>query len=69
VKFISYPVVNRYASVDEAVADARPLFGDGWDESGARQQLEAMLVRDGDDLVYDSGLSVSGIAHWQPRTI
>src|SRR5690348_6771185 len=30
VNFISYPVVNRYATFDEAVADARPLFGDGW---------------------------------------
>jgi SAM-dependent methyltransferase len=67
VKFISYPVVNRYATFDEAVADARPLFGDGWDESGAREQLKDMLVRNGDELVYDSGLSISGIAHWQPR--
>jgi len=67
VNFISYPVVNRYATFDEAVADARPLFGDGWDESGAREQLKQMLVRDGDELVYDSGLSVSGITHWQPR--
>jgi hypothetical protein len=67
VRFISYPVVNRYSSLDEAVADCRPLFGDGWDDSGAREQLDRMLVRDGDELVYDSGLSVSGIAHWQPR--
>jgi SAM-dependent methyltransferase len=67
VKFISYPVVNRYASFEEAVADARPLFGDGWDESGAREHLKEMLVPDGDELVYDSGRSLSGIAHWQPR--
>ena len=69
VTFISYPVVNRYASFDEAVADSRPLFGDTWDESGARNELEKMLVRDGDELVYDGGVSVSGIAHWRPRTI
>jgi SAM-dependent methyltransferase len=69
VKFLSYPVVNRYASFEDAVADARPLFGDGWDESGALEQLKEMLVRDGDELVYDSGLSVSGIAHWPPRRI
>jgi Methyltransferase domain len=67
VKFISYPVVNRYASFEEAVADVRPMFGDGWDESGAREQLKEMLVRDGDELMYDSGVSLSGIAHWQPR--
>lgn len=68
VTFISYPVVNRYASFEEAVADSRPLFGDTWDESGARAELEKMLVREGDELVYDGGVSVSGIAHWRPRT-
>lgn len=68
VTFIRYPVINRYSSFEEAVADCRPLFGDGWDESGAGTRLEQMLVRDGDELVYDGGESVSGIAHWQPRT-
>ena len=68
VTFVRYPVVNRYASFEDAVADCRPLFGDGWVESGAREQLEGMLVREGDELVYDGGESVSGIAHWQPRT-
>ena len=68
VTFIGYPVVNRYASFEEAVADCRPLFGDGWDESGARDELEKMLVRDGGELVYDAGFSVSGVAHWRPRS-
>jgi SAM-dependent methyltransferase len=67
VKFISYPVANRYRSLDEAVADTRPLFGAGWDEIEGRRQLEQMLARDGDELVYDSGMTISGIAHWQPR--
>jgi len=49
------------------VADCRPLFGDGWEEPKTRQALAHMLVRDGDELVYDSGVTVSGIAHWQPR--
>jgi len=66
VTFISYPVVNRYASFDEAVEDCAPLFGDGWNEHVATE-LQKMLVRDGDELVYDGGVSVSGIAHWQPR--
>ena len=68
VKFISYPVVNRYASFDEAVADVVPLFGAGWDEVDGPRRLREMLVVDGDELVYDSGQSVSGIAHWRPRT-
>src|SRR5256885_8696686 len=66
VKFISYPVVNRYASFEEAVEDSAPLFGDGWDDSVA-DELRSMLAREGDELVYDGGVSISGIAHWQPR--
>ncbi len=67
VRFMTYPVVNRYRSLDEAVADCMPLFGDGWNEADARRELGAMLVRDGDELVHDGGMSVSGVAHWQPR--
>jgi SAM-dependent methyltransferase len=68
VKFITYPVINRYRGLDEAVADCRPLFGDRWDEDAAVRILKEILVPDGDELVYDSGLSLSGIAHWQPRS-
>ncbi len=67
VTFVRYPVTNRYRSLDEAVADSRPLFGDSWEEPKTREALAEMLVRDGDELVYDGGISVSGIAHWQPR--
>ena len=66
VTFVRYPVVNRYRSFEEAVADSRPLFGEGWSEHAAAE-LQRMLVRDGDELVYDGGVTVSGIAHWQPR--
>jgi hypothetical protein len=66
VKFVSYPVVNRYASLDAAIEDCALVFGDGWD-GAALTELERMLVKDGDELVYDGGVSVSGIAHWQPR--
>jgi len=68
VRFISYPVVNRYSSFEEAVEDSAPLFGDAW-SGAAEAELRRMLMRDGDELVYDGGLSVSGIAHWQPRRI
>lgn len=64
--FISYPVVNRYRSLEDAFADAAPLFGDGWNDAVAAE-LQRMLVQDGDELVYDGGQAVSGIAHWQPR--
>ena len=68
VTFVSYPVVNRYASIDDAIEDSAALFGDGWDDR-ARAELERMLVPDGDELIYDGGVSFSGIAHWQPRPI
>jgi hypothetical protein len=66
VTFISYPVVNRYASFDEAVEDCAPLFGEGWDDS-VSAELRKMLTPDGDELMYDGGVSVSGIAHWRPQ--
>ena len=66
VTFISYPVANRYASFEEAVDDSAPLFGEGWNED-VEQELRKMLARDGDEWVYDGGVSFSGIAHWQPR--
>ena len=69
VTFVRYPAVNRYRSLDEAVADCKPLFGEGWEEPRTRRLLEEMLVRDGDELVYDGGVTVSGVAHWQPRKI
>jgi hypothetical protein len=30
--------------------------------------LEEMLVRDGDELVFDSGVALSGVAHWRPQS-
>ncbi len=68
VAFIRYPIINRYINLDEALADCRPFFGDAWDEARARPVLEQMLVRDGDEFVYDCGVMRSGVAHWQPRT-
>jgi SAM-dependent methyltransferase len=66
VKFIRYPVVNRYLDFDEALADARALVGEAWDEARGRAMLEEMLVSDGDELVFDSGTALSGVAHWRP---
>ena len=68
VTFIRYPVVNRYADVEEAMTDCRMFIGDGWDEARARNLLEEMLTKDGDHLVIDSGIALSGIAHWRPAT-
>jgi hypothetical protein len=52
--------------MDEAVADCSALFGDGWDERAARDELERLLRRDGEELVFDGGLALSGVAHWRP---
>lgn len=67
VDFIRYRVVQRYADIDEAVSDCRPLLGKDWDEAKMRSMLAEMLAREGDELVFDGGLTLSGVAHWQPR--
>src|SRR5579864_5899410 len=66
VKFLSYNSVTRYANLDEALADARALVGDGWDEAIGRPMLEELLTSDGGELVFDGGTVLSGVAHWQP---
>jgi SAM-dependent methyltransferase len=68
VTFIRYPVFNRYSDIDEALADSRALVGEGWDEACGRAMLEEMLVRDGGELVFDSGVALSGVAHWRPQS-
>lgn len=68
VSFFSYPILTRYSDLEEAVADARALYGHGWDERAARATLQEILSRDGDGLVFDGGTAVSGVAHWKPKT-
>jgi methyltransferase family protein len=67
VSFQRYQSVSRYADMDEAVADTRSVVGEGWDEAKGRAMLEKMLAREGDELVYDGGPVLTGVAHWQPR--
>ena len=38
VTFLSYPIMTRYADMDEALADCRALYGEGWDE--ARRKVD-----------------------------
>jgi hypothetical protein len=66
VTFLRYAVTTRYAGIDEALDDCRALFGEGWDEVAARQVLAEILRPEGDQLVFDGGTAVSGVAHWQP---
>src|ERR1700730_13293462 len=68
VDFIRYPIVQRYEDIDEALADCRPLVGAGWDEAKARAILQEVLVEENGELVFDGGLTLSGIAHWRPQT-
>jgi hypothetical protein len=68
VDFIRYPIVTRYSSMDEALADSRALFGEGWDEMRARTVLDEVLNKDDGELVFEGGLALSGVAHWQPQT-
>ncbi|MHB8612586.1 MAG: class I SAM-dependent methyltransferase [Candidatus Dormibacteraceae bacterium] len=67
VNFLRYPSVNRYANLEEALVDTRAMVGDGWDEAIGRPMLEELLTPDGDELVFDGGSVLSGVAHWQPQ--
>ena len=67
VTFVRYPIVTRYADMEEAVDDARGIFGAGWDDAAGRAVLDEVLRRDGDELVFDGGTALSGVAHWQPE--
>jgi hypothetical protein len=68
VTFIRYPVVQRYADLNEALADCQSLMHGDSDVAEVRGMLKELLTQDGDTLVYDGGLSISGIAHWHPST-
>jgi SAM-dependent methyltransferase len=67
VDFARYPIVHRYTDMADALDDCRAVMGSGWDEAMARATLEEVLVEDGDELVFDGGVTLSGIAHWRPQ--
>lgn len=67
VSYLRYPILTRYADMEEALVDCRALFGEGWDERAGREILEEVLRREGDELVFDGGTALSGVAHWQPQ--
>ena len=66
VAFIRYTSVARYADFDEALTDVRALVGDAWVEASGRATLEELLTREGDELVFNGGTVLSGVAHWRP---
>jgi len=68
VDFIRYPILTRYANMEEALTDSRALFGEEWDEVKARAVLDDVLSKEGDELVFDGGVALSGVAHWKPQT-
>lgn len=68
VRFTSYPNPQRYADFDEALADCRAMIGDRWDEDNGRALVKGLLERDGDEFVYEGGVTLTGIAHWQPQS-
>lgn len=68
VTFVRHPIVRRYEDIDEALADCRAMIGAGWDDSIARPILKEVLAEEGGELVFDGGVTLSGIAHWRPQT-
>lgn len=67
VTFLRYPIVTRYATMDEALTDARSMLAGAWDETVGRAVLSELLQRDGEELVFDGGAVLSGVAHWRPQ--
>jgi SAM-dependent methyltransferase len=68
VTFFRYPSVQRYSTLDEALADCRAFIGEEWDDSKARAILGEVLREEGGELVFDGGVTQVGVAHWQPST-
>ena len=68
VKFTGYPNPQRYADLEEALADCAAMIGDRWDEKRGRPLVEEFLQRDGEGLMFQGGFTLTGIAHWQPRS-
>jgi SAM-dependent methyltransferase len=68
VTFVRYPIVRRYEDIDEALDDCKAMIGADWDEAKAREILNETLVEEGGELVFDGGVTLSGIAHWRPRS-
>ena len=67
VTYVRYPIVTRYADLEEALVDSRAMYGEGWDEPAGRAILEESLRREGDELVFEGGTALSGVAHWRPQ--
>ena len=68
VNFTSYPNPQRYASIDEALADCQAMIGDRWDEQKGRAIIAELLEPDADELLFQGAVTLTGIAHWQPQS-
>jgi len=68
VTFTRYPNPQRYANIDEALADCQAMIGDRWDAHSGRAIVESLLEADGHELLFQGDITLTGIAHWQPRS-
>lgn len=66
VRFTTYPNPQRYGGIEEALADCQAMIGDRWDERKGRAIVESLLEADGDELLFQGDVTLTGIAHWQP---
>jgi hypothetical protein len=66
VRFTSYPNPQRYGGIEEALADCQAMIGDRWDDQKGRAIVESLLEADGDELLFQGDITLTGIAHWQP---
>jgi SAM-dependent methyltransferase len=67
VTFLSYPFVVHYVDMEEAVEDCKAFVGEGWDDTSGRAILEELLEHEEGGLVFDGGMTLTGVAHWKPQ--
>jgi hypothetical protein len=68
VRFTTYPNPQRYEDIEEALADCQAMIGDRWDAEKGRPIVAGLLERDGDGLIFNGSVTLTGIAHWQPQS-
>jgi len=68
VAVLNYEVQQRWAGEKEFIAEHEAMYGAAWDEAKVRTWMASNLDRQaGGGLVYDRGVTASGVAHWQPE--
>lgn len=68
VAVLSHEAQQRWAGENEFIAEHEAMYGAAWDLAKVRTWMASNLESQaGGGLVYDRGMTSSGVAHWQPE--